>query len=119
LRRISTVDLVNYRRHLIRSEKLRAASVNRKVQALKKLLAGLSTRNSSPPIPPLPCGFSAARSGHSPKVSAKKRSRRCCGRRGRPATGWRAAIMPSATAPANRPARGGGLSAGDRRLRDQ
>src|SRR5215831_6874476 len=36
LRRITTVDLANYRQHLIRSEKLRAASVNRKVQALKK-----------------------------------------------------------------------------------
>ena len=36
LRRLSSVDLVNYRQHLIRSEKLRAASVNRKVQALKK-----------------------------------------------------------------------------------
>lgn len=36
LRRINTVDLTNYRQHLIRLEKLRAASVNRKVQALKK-----------------------------------------------------------------------------------
>src|SRR5262245_22204573 len=36
LRRITTVDLASYRQHLIRSEKLRAASVNRKVQALKK-----------------------------------------------------------------------------------
>jgi len=33
LRRINTVDLANYRQHLIRSAKLRAASVNRKVQA--------------------------------------------------------------------------------------
>ena len=30
LRRITAVDLANYRQHLIRSEKLRAASVNRK-----------------------------------------------------------------------------------------
>ena len=36
LRRIGVVDLVNYRQHLLRTEKLRAASVNRKVQALKK-----------------------------------------------------------------------------------
>lgn len=36
LRRVSTVDLANYRQHLVRSEKLRAASVNRKVQALKR-----------------------------------------------------------------------------------
>jgi site-specific recombinase XerD len=36
LRRINTVDLANYRLHLIRSAKLRAASVNRKVQALKR-----------------------------------------------------------------------------------
>jgi site-specific recombinase XerD len=36
LRRITTVDLASYRQCLIRSEKLRAASVNRKVQALKK-----------------------------------------------------------------------------------
>lgn len=36
LRRITTIDLASYRQHLIRSEKLRAASVNRKVQALKK-----------------------------------------------------------------------------------
>jgi integrase/recombinase XerC len=36
LRRINAVDLANYRQHLIRGEKLRAASVNRKVQALKK-----------------------------------------------------------------------------------
>jgi site-specific recombinase XerD len=36
LRRIGAVDLANYRQYLIRSEKLRAASVNRKVQALKK-----------------------------------------------------------------------------------
>ncbi len=31
LRRINAVDLANYRQHLIRSEKLRDASVNRKV----------------------------------------------------------------------------------------
>ena len=36
LRQINTLDLTNYRQHLIRTEKLRAASVNRKVQALKK-----------------------------------------------------------------------------------
>jgi len=36
LRRINTVDLANYRLHLTRSAKLRAASVNRKVQALKR-----------------------------------------------------------------------------------
>jgi site-specific recombinase XerD len=39
LRRINAVDLANYRQHLIRGEKLRAASVNRKVQALKKFFA--------------------------------------------------------------------------------
>ncbi|HEV2498739.1 MAG TPA: tyrosine-type recombinase/integrase [Terriglobia bacterium] len=39
LGRLDTVDLINYRQHLIRSEKLRAASVNRKVQALKKFFA--------------------------------------------------------------------------------
>ena len=39
LRQINAVDLANYRQHLIRSEKLRAASVNRKVQALKKFFA--------------------------------------------------------------------------------
>jgi integrase/recombinase XerC len=36
LRRIATPDLASYRQHLIRVEKLRAASVNRKVQALKR-----------------------------------------------------------------------------------
>jgi integrase/recombinase XerC len=36
LRRIGAVDLVHYRQHLLRTEKLRAASVNRRVQALKK-----------------------------------------------------------------------------------
>ena len=36
LRRISTADLASYRQHLIRVEKLRTASVNRKMQALKR-----------------------------------------------------------------------------------
>jgi site-specific recombinase XerD len=39
LRRISAVDLASYRQHLMRGEKLRAASVNRRVQALKKFFA--------------------------------------------------------------------------------
>lgn len=39
LRKIGALDLANYRQHLIRTEKLRAASVNRKVQALRKFFA--------------------------------------------------------------------------------
>lgn len=39
LRKIGALDLAAYRRHLIRTEKLRAASVNRKVQALRKFFA--------------------------------------------------------------------------------
>jgi site-specific recombinase XerD len=37
LDRITAVDLVNYRQHLIRAEGLQATTINRKVQALKKL----------------------------------------------------------------------------------
>lgn len=44
LRSISAVDLANYRQHLIRSQKLRAASVNRKVQALKKFFGWASQK---------------------------------------------------------------------------
>jgi integrase/recombinase XerC len=51
LRRISAVDLVNYRQHLIRSEKLRAASVNRKVQALKKFFAWAEHKRIVPSNP--------------------------------------------------------------------
>lgn len=39
LRRITAIDLASYRQYLIGTEKLRAASVNRKVQALKKFFA--------------------------------------------------------------------------------
>jgi integrase/recombinase XerC len=37
LRRVTTVDLVNYRQHLLRTERLQAATINRKLQAIKKL----------------------------------------------------------------------------------
>jgi site-specific recombinase XerD len=51
LRRIGAVDLANYRQHLIRSQKLRAASVNRKVQALKKFFAWASQKKILPSNP--------------------------------------------------------------------
>lgn len=37
LRRVTTVDLVNYRQNLLRTERLQAATINRKLQAIKKL----------------------------------------------------------------------------------
>jgi site-specific recombinase XerD len=37
LARITAVDLINYRQHLVRVERLQATTINRKVQALKKL----------------------------------------------------------------------------------
>ena len=51
LRRITTVDLTSYRQHLIRSEKLRAASVNRKVQALKKFFGWAEHKKLVPASP--------------------------------------------------------------------
>ena len=49
LRRITTVDLANYRQHL--TEKLRAASVNRKVQALKKFFGWAEHKKLIPTNP--------------------------------------------------------------------
>ena len=37
LRRLTAVQLINYRQHLLRVERLKAATINRKIQALKKL----------------------------------------------------------------------------------
>lgn len=37
LRRLTTVQLINYRQHLLRVERLKAATINRKIQAVKKL----------------------------------------------------------------------------------
>lgn len=37
LRRLTAVELVNYRQHLLRTERLKAATINRKLQAIKKL----------------------------------------------------------------------------------
>jgi site-specific recombinase XerD len=37
LGRMTAVDLVNYRQHLLRVERLKATTINRKIQALKKL----------------------------------------------------------------------------------
>jgi integrase/recombinase XerC len=37
LGRLTTVQLVNYRQHLLRVERLKATTINRKIQALKKL----------------------------------------------------------------------------------
>jgi site-specific recombinase XerD len=37
LRLVTAVDLVNYRQHLLRIERLKAATINRKLQAIKKL----------------------------------------------------------------------------------
>jgi integrase/recombinase XerC len=37
LSRLTAVDLINYRQHLVRVERLQATTINRKVQALKKL----------------------------------------------------------------------------------
>lgn len=37
LRRVTTVELVNYRQNLLRTERLQAATINRKLQAIKKL----------------------------------------------------------------------------------
>ncbi len=51
LRRISTADLASYRQHLIRVEKLRAASVNRKVQALKRFFAWAEQKKLIPANP--------------------------------------------------------------------
>jgi hypothetical protein len=94
LRRITTVDLASYRQYLIRSEKLRAARVNRKVQALKKFFGWAQHKQLIPANPAASLRFSATSSGRGPRVCAKKKSRRCCGRRARPATGWHAAITP-------------------------
>src|SRR5581483_9663332 len=35
--RITAVELINYRQHLVRTERLEATTINRKIQALKKL----------------------------------------------------------------------------------
>jgi integrase/recombinase XerC len=35
--RITAVDLINYRQHLVRTQRLEATTINRKIQALKKL----------------------------------------------------------------------------------
>jgi site-specific recombinase XerD len=51
LRQINAVDLSNYRQHLIRSEKLRAASVNRRVQALKKFFGWAQQKKLIPSNP--------------------------------------------------------------------
>ena len=51
LRRITTVDLASYRQYLIRSEKLRAARVNRKVQALKKFFGWAQHKQLIPANP--------------------------------------------------------------------
>jgi site-specific recombinase XerD len=37
LRRVTAVDLANYRQNLLRTERLQAATINRKLQAIKKL----------------------------------------------------------------------------------
>src|ERR1017187_9107879 len=37
LRRVTAVDLVNYRQNLLRTERLQAATINRKLQAIRKL----------------------------------------------------------------------------------
>lgn len=37
LRRLTAVDLINYRQRLLRTERLKAATINRKLQAIKKL----------------------------------------------------------------------------------
>jgi site-specific recombinase XerD len=37
LHRITAVDLINYRQHLVRAERLQATTINRKIQALKRL----------------------------------------------------------------------------------
>jgi Phage integrase, N-terminal SAM-like domain len=34
---VTAVDLINYRQHLVRAERLQATTINRKIQALKKL----------------------------------------------------------------------------------
>ena len=41
LRRLTTVQLVHYRQHLLDVGRLKAATINRKIQALKKLLASI------------------------------------------------------------------------------
>jgi integrase/recombinase XerC len=51
MRRITTADLASYRQYLIRSEKLRAASVNRKVQALKKFFGWAQHKKLIPANP--------------------------------------------------------------------
>ena len=38
LRRVTVVDLVNYRKHLLHRARLQATTINRKLQAIKKLL---------------------------------------------------------------------------------
>lgn len=57
LRRINAVDLTNYRQYLMRSEKLRAASVNRKVQALKKFFGWAERKKLLPANPAVALRF--------------------------------------------------------------
>jgi site-specific recombinase XerD len=67
LRRIGAVDLANYRQHLIRSEKLRVASVNRKVQALKKFFGWAEHKKLIPANPAAALKFLRRQERRQPK----------------------------------------------------
>ncbi|MGH9402118.1 MAG: tyrosine-type recombinase/integrase [Terriglobia bacterium] len=95
LGRVNTVDLVNYRQHLIRSEKLRASSVNRKVQALKKFFAWAQQQKIIRSNPATALRFLRRPAASQPKGLQPAEVQRSCGPPARPATGWRAGTTPS------------------------
>lgn len=95
LRRINTVDLANYRQHLIRSEKLRAANVNRKVQALKKFFAWAQQRKLIPANPAAALRFLRRQKRAQPKGLREGEIQALLRRPARRAMGWRGATTPS------------------------
>ena len=48
LRRVTAVDLVNYRQHLLRAQRLQAATINRKLQAIRKLFGWALDKGAKP-----------------------------------------------------------------------
>lgn len=94
LRRISTADLASYRHHLIRVEKLRAASVNRKVQALKRFFAWAEQKKLIPANPASALRLLRRQKRLQPAGLATKKCKRCYGPRARPDTASRGATTP-------------------------
>ena len=93
-RRLTTVQLVHYRQHLLGVERLKASTINRKIQALKKLFGwarqkGHVKSDVSRELQFVRVGERCARKG-----SPQPRSRRYCGLRVRPVMDWRSATTP-------------------------